>query len=96
MNAAFCGPLYLGPRAHPNDGLVDVTIGRLPFRDRWAARDRMRSGAHLPHPALRTSRAREWSATLERPTPVSVDGVRRATAQQIRVVVRPDALRVVC
>jgi hypothetical protein len=31
MNAAFVGPANLGPKAHPGDGLVDVTDGRVPL-----------------------------------------------------------------
>ena len=32
MNAEWLGSWKLGPRAHPNDGLVDVTSGRLGWR----------------------------------------------------------------
>ena len=38
MNAQWLGDWDLGPRSHPNDGLLDVTDGTLPFGDRWKAR----------------------------------------------------------
>jgi hypothetical protein len=96
MNAAFVGPLDLGPRAHPDDGLVDVTVGRLAWRERRLARSRMLSGSHLPHPALRTSRVRRWEIELERPTPVALDGVDAGVARHLVVEVLPDRARVIC
>ncbi len=96
MNAAFVGDLNLGPRAHPDDGLVDVTVGRLPFRDAVAARSRMLSGSHVPHPALATTRARRWEIELTKTTPVFVDGVRRGDARRIAIEVLPDRFEVVC
>jgi len=35
MNGTHLGEWNLGPKAHPNDGLIDVTTGRLDVRDRW-------------------------------------------------------------
>jgi len=96
MNASFVGLLDLGPRAHPNDGLVDVTVGRLPWRDRRLARSRMRSGSHLPHPGLRTSRVRRWELELDHPTPVALDGVEVGVARHLVVEVLPDRARVIC
>jgi hypothetical protein len=96
MNACFVGELDLGPKAHPNDGLVDVTVGRLPLRDRRLARARMRSGTHVPHPSLRVARVPRWEAELDRPTPVLVDGVQRGAARHVAVEVVADAIRVVC
>jgi hypothetical protein len=74
MNAAFVGPANLGPKAHPGDGLVDVTEGRLGFWDRRAARGRLASGTHLPHPDLATRRVGALSVELDAPTPVRLDG----------------------
>lgn len=96
MNAAFHGDLNLGPRAHPNDGLVDVTVGRLPLREAVAARPRMLSGSHLPHPALDTTRAQHWEVELRRPTPIFADGVRRGHARRITIDVLADHFRIVC
>lgn len=96
MNAQFLGPWDLGPRAHPNDGLLDLTEGRMPLGDRAEARRRARTGTHLPHPALRTARAARHELTFPAPVGVWLDGVRVASSVQHLVVeVEPDAATVV-
>jgi hypothetical protein len=91
MNAAWVDGMYLGPRSHPNDGLVDVTIGALPWQQRWIARHRAATGTHVPHPALTTTRKSSMAFRFEKPTLVRVDGRRTESAIQIVVNVRPDA-----
>lgn len=95
MNAAWLGELRLGPRAHPNDGLLDIVEGRVPFSQRREARRRARTGSHLPHPGLRTQRVAEWETRFDRPTAIRLDGVERGRAERLRVQVVPDALTVV-
>ncbi len=91
MNAAWVDGLYLGPRSHPNDGLVDVTTGTLPWQQRWMARRRAGTGTHLPHPALTMTRKPSMTFRFDQPTMVRVDGQRTKRASQIEVRVRPDA-----
>lgn len=95
MNAAFVGEWNLGPRAHPNDGLLDVTVGSLGLVDRRRARARMGLGAHIPHPALEVRRVGVWETTRPGPVGVRVDGRPVGRASRIRVEVVPDALIVV-
>lgn len=96
MNAQWLGPYDLGPRAHPNDGLLDLTEGRLPVGDRAEARRRARTGSHLPHPALRVARAHHFELAFETPVGVWLDGVRVARrARQLVVDVEPDAAAIV-
>ena len=95
MNAAWLGDLRLGPRAHPNDGLIDVTEGTVGLLQRREADRRARTGSHLPHPGLRATRAPTWERTFDRPVPVRLDGVARGHYTAIRVEVVPDALAVV-
>lgn len=95
MNAAWLGHLRLGPRAHPNDGRLDVVEGRVRFRERREANKRAMSGSHLPHPVLRTSRVSAWQSKFDHPVVVTVDGVRRGKASSISVELVPDALTVV-
>lgn len=96
MNAQWLGDLRLGPRAHPNDGRIDITDGTLPRRDRAEARRRARSGSHLPHPALTTSRVATAEMDLGRGLGVWLDGVRVARrARRVVLTVEPDALEVV-
>lgn len=95
MNAAWLGELRLGPRAHPNDGLLDITEGRVVFRERREAMKRARSGSHVPHPALRTTRSAEWQASFDHPRTIRIDGTDRGRFCEVRVELVPDALVVV-
>jgi hypothetical protein len=95
MNAAWLGDLRLGPRAHPNDGLLDITEGTVGLTQRREANRRARTGSHLPHPRLRTGRSSTWVRHFERPVPVWLDGARRGRCSSIRVEVVPDALVIV-
>ena len=95
MNAQWLGDWDLGPRSHPDDGLLDVTDGDLPWRDRREARRRVRTGTHLPHPALRTWRPASLHLELDPPLDVWLDGEPVGRASTLEVEVEPDALRVV-
>ena len=94
-NAAHLGEWNIAPRGHPNDGRLDVIDGALGWGDRLAARRRLPSGTHLPHPALTTSRVREGTWRFDRPTAVEVDGRRAGHATRIDVRLHPDAASVV-
>ena len=95
MNASHRGRDDLGPRAHPNDGRLDVTDGQLMLGDRLRARRRMPSGSHLPHPMLATSRAPRFEFIFSRPASVELDGrpVGRVTAMSVLCLA--DAVTVV-
>lgn len=95
MNAEFVGPYDVAPRAHPNDGLVDVVDADLRFGDRWKAWRRLASGLHVPHPSIRQARVREYEADLAPRTRVWLDGDALGTVEHVRVTVEPDALTVV-
>lgn len=85
----------LGPRAHPNDGLVDVTEARVPLGQRPGVRGRLPSGSHLPHPALRATRTRGGEWRFDRPTPVWLDGELVGRARRVRLTVEPDGVTIV-
>jgi len=95
MNAQWLGPLDLGPRSHPGDGLVDVTTGSLPWAQRRLARRRAHSGTHLPHPALEHRRSSHDHFIFSAPVPVQIDSVLHLTATEIVIRVEPDAFFVV-
>lgn len=95
MNAAWLGDWNLGPKAHPGDGLVDVTEAKVRPGQRLAVRRRLPTGAHLPHPDLSYRRIRSGAWELDRPTPVHLDGELVGVAIHIRVTVEPDAFTVV-
>ncbi|MFN3217510.1 MAG: hypothetical protein ACE367_13530 [Acidimicrobiales bacterium] len=89
MNAGFLGPLRLAPRGHPGDGRFDLTEGSLPWRERLIARNRARTGDHLPHPGLRTRRIAAARLDLDRPMDVHVDGRRHRKAHSIDISRHP-------
>ncbi len=74
MNAAFIGEDNVGPRAHPGDGLLDVTVGELDWWDRIRSKRRQRTGSHLPHPGLRLSRAAHHEPEVSADARIIVDG----------------------
>jgi hypothetical protein len=94
MNAQFLGDWDVAPRAHPGDGVLDVVdvSPSMPLLDRWRARGRLPSGAHVPHPDIAVSRRRALQIDLGRPTPVWLDGERVGEARRLAVRVEPDAL----
>lgn len=95
MNAQWLGEWDLGPRAHPDDGLLDISDGDLALSERWKARSRLPAGAHLPHPAIRTERTAAAQLDLEPALDVWLDGQRIGRAEHLSLRVEPDALLVV-
>ncbi|HYE78174.1 MAG TPA: hypothetical protein VEI97_09315, partial [bacterium] len=95
MNAQWLGSWNLGPRAHPNDGLIDVYDAHLPIGEVTKVRRRLHHGAHLPHPGIAEQRSAAVQFELSRPLPLWLDGVRLGQAQAVSVRVEPDALKVV-
>ena len=95
MNAAWRGSWNLGPRAHPGDGLLDISHGALSAGDRWRALRRVGTGDHLPHPQISYRRTGAFQIVLQQPLMVELDGepVRRASNLSIRV--EPAVLTVV-
>jgi hypothetical protein len=94
MNAEFLGPWDVAPRAHPGDGLLDVVdaAASLSLADRWRARRRLPSGAHLPHPDIAVTRRSAVQIDLDAPTPVWLDGERVGEFRHLSVRLEPDAL----
>ena len=95
MNAQWLGDWDLGPRSHPNDGLLDVSDGALGLADRLAARSRVRTGTHLPHPAIATSRVAHFATELGPGRRAWIDGVSIGPVRTLSVRVEPDAVTVV-
>jgi hypothetical protein len=93
MNAEFIGEWDLAPRGHPNDGRVEVieVDAAMTLRDRLAARRRIRTGTHVPHPRISTRSVRSASWTFDRPLEVIIDGRRAGRASALSVKVIADA-----
>jgi hypothetical protein len=95
MNAAWLGNLNLGPKAHPGDGLLDVTDGKVPAGQLLTARNRARAGTHVPHPGLKVQRVPAVQCSFPKPIPVRLDGRRVGAFCDLSIRVEPDALTVV-
>jgi diacylglycerol kinase family enzyme len=93
MNVDHRGPWDVAPRAHPNDGWLDVVEvdEAMPWRSRWQAWRRLPMGTHLPHPDIGTRRTRAETFTFAEPRGLWVDGVERGTVRMLAVALRPDA-----
>ncbi len=98
MNAQWCsgrhGNWNLGPRAHPNDGLIDTYDVHLRPGDLLRVRPRLHHGAHLPHPGIKERRSASAEVELGHELPVWLDGVAAGRAAALSVRVEPDALTV--
>jgi hypothetical protein len=95
MNAEWLDTWDLGPKAHPGDGLVDVSDANLSLGDRLKARRRLPFGTHVPHPDITTTRAAAWQTDLDPPLDIWLDGDKVTRARALSVRVEPEALRVV-
>ena len=95
MNGSFLGSANLGPRSHPDDGLIDVTSGRVPLNDYRGLRSRLAVGGHLPHPGLATSRVATLESSFRGAVTIRLDGVRVGRAHEIRCRVLPDSAVIV-
>ena len=82
----------LCPRGHPGDGRVEVQVYDVPPGERAALRDRLRRGAHVPHPRIVERSARRVVVASDG-RPVEVDGRALGRARRVRVEVRAGAYR---
>ena len=92
-NVSRVGRWDVAPRAHPNDGRLDVVevAATMPRRARLQAARRLPTGSHVPHPDIRVRRSTEATISPERPVLVVVDGRRRGVATRVEVTLTPDA-----
>jgi hypothetical protein len=95
MNAQWLGRWDVAPRAHPGDGLLDVVDADPSFEERVAARRRLPTGTHVPHPRIAVRRVSAWQTEMDPHLDVWLDGARLAPASRLSVRVEPAALTVV-
>lgn len=83
------------PRAHPNDGLLDVLEidSEISLRQRLVAWHKARIGVHLPHPQLHVSRHTqfEWAG---HPSRMVVDGASFHKVDWLRCSIVKDAISI--
>jgi hypothetical protein len=94
MNAQWLGSWNVAPRAHPNDGRIDVldADAGLSLGDRLKARSRLPLGTHVPHPGITTKQVDALQLELHPELVVHLDGVELGTARNLSIRVEPDAL----
>jgi hypothetical protein len=95
MNAEFIGRWDVAPRSHPNDGRLDILDADLLWGDRLKARRRLRTGSHVPHPAIVERRVDAAQFAFDEPTSVWLDGERVAAVRRLSLRIEPGALTVV-
>lgn len=93
MNAQFIGSWDVAPKAHPNDGRLDVLSGAMNAAEKFKVFTRLRSGTHVPHPDIRERRVATTQIDLPPRTTLWLDGepVIRS-ARSLTIQVEPDAL----
>jgi diacylglycerol kinase family enzyme len=92
-NGQFLRGLDVVPRGHPGDGKAEVQVYELERRERRAMRTRLATGAHLPHPRIRSRTAREVEVRGTSPLALEIDGVTRSPISDVRFAVVPAAFR---
>lgn len=95
MNAEYRGAYDVVPRSHPNDGKVDVlrVDPAMSLRQRWQARRRALTGAHLPHQFVSVEAVSSLALHFREPMIVWIDGVRWGPASDLSLEVEPDAMQ---
>jgi hypothetical protein len=97
-NCGFVGRYNIAPRAHPNDGEMDVVTvySDMDWRQRIQARSRARLGQHIPHPQISMERglSHSWHKEHKRER-LFIDGEEMRNWGSVEVTVIPDACAVV-
>ena len=91
-NASFIGRWNAAPRSHPGDGRLDVFDADPPLGVRLAARRRLPSGTHVPHPQITQRRVAAAQYELDPDLDVYLDGVRLDRVRTLSLRVEPGAL----
>ncbi|HKY76332.1 MAG TPA: hypothetical protein VJS45_09340 [Acidimicrobiia bacterium] len=93
MNGQYLRGLDLSPRGHPGDGVAEAQLYALPPGARRAMRTRLKTGAHLPHPAITVRRARRVVVRASRPAALEVDGAPVGEVTALDITLRTGAYR---
>ena len=93
-NASFIGRWNAAPRSHPGDGRLDVFDADPPLMVRLAARRRLPSGTHVPHPDITQRRTASAQCEFHPALDIYLDGRRLARARTLSLRVEPEALEV--
>ena len=92
-NSGFHKSRHLLPRAHPNDGFLDLLSLRssMPLRQRFLFKRKSLISAHLPHPDIQVERVETFVSNRTKANePLSIDGNRIRDWLSISVSIQPD------
>lgn len=97
-NAGIVKNRNLTPRAHPNDGFLDVlhVSKEIALRDRLQAMKRSHTGTHIPHPDISATRGTEFAYDNDgnRET-LHIDHRKFSSWTHIHITVIPDYWKIV-
>jgi len=93
FNCEHLGRWDVAPRGHPNDGRAEMieVDATMPVRARVQAWRRLRSGTHIPHPAIRAAQQTTASWEFAPPLALYADGRRHGMVRRLTVTVEADA-----
>src|SRR6476646_1646166 len=80
----FLRGLDVVPRGHPGDGKAEVPVYAIRRGERRAMRARLPTGAHVPHPRIRTRSATRIEVRASGTRALEVDGTARAPVAGLR------------
>jgi len=95
-NSGFIDARNVAPRAHPNDGFLDVMAldTAMTLQQRIRARQKSLTGTHIPHPQINVSRSRHKEYTKESFSDIlSIDGHKVLSWQRVTIQILPDYWR---
>ena len=85
----------IAPRAHPNDGHLDViSVASMNMRQRVIGWSKAKIGNHVPHPKIVISRTTHLDLTVSPKQRLFVDGRRHHRASRVTLTIAPDAAHV--
>ena len=95
-NAGWIGDSNVAPRAHPNDGKVEMLTmhSHMTLRQRFLARRKMNTGVHLPHPDLSSAQISTVVIESKGRELLVIDGDKISNWTSISLTVQPDYWRV--
>lgn len=93
MTGQFLRGFDVSPRGHPGDGVGEIQIYGLRRAERAEMRSRLRSGSHLPHPAITSRRGRVVRVRCERSVPLEIDGRAAGRVQELTAELCAGAYR---
>ena len=95
INGTSVGSWQLGPRSHPNDGLLDITRGTMTLTQLFLARKKAKNGAHLPHPNLKYKRLEKDEWCFKKPKPIFCDQKYLGKAKKVKLWVIGDGFSLI-